>query len=147
MHVTNSASKAGTSRIAQSQPGSRSTSPTPKFSYLINANNNSALTSPSYGSSRNFSAAGAHHHHHYQLNNSENNQNYIQQLNIHDLASSPPDSSYGNGGHAATIKANPSRSANVSMNKSKIPTSSRNSSRDSSPGRRSSKTIDFIKRH
>ena len=101
----------GTPRVALSQPGSRSTSPTPKYSYLTH--NLGTPTSNNY----------------INLNNSENNQ---------ELAMTP--GGYNINGTLKNNLSG-SRSVNTSITKSKIPTSSRNSSRESSPGRRSSKMI------
>jgi hypothetical protein len=103
-------------RIAQSQPGSRSTSPTPKYSYLTH---NNGLATPT-------------------LNNSNyNNNNNNNDLN-NDLVLSPT-TSYTNGSNIMNNKGNLSARSITSSSaaKSKIPTSSRNSSRESSPGRRS----------
>lgn len=101
-------------RIAQSQPGSRSTSPTPKYSYLTH---NNGLATPT-------------------LNNSNYNNNNNDLNN--DLALSPT-TSYTNGSNIMNNKGNLSARSitSSSATKSKIPTSSRNSSRESSPGRRS----------
>ena len=101
----------GTPRVALSQPGSRSTSPTPKYSYLTH--NLGTPTSNNY----------------INLNNSENNQ---------ELAMTP--GGYNINGTLKNNLSG-SRSVNTSITKSKIPTSSRNSSRESSPGRRSSKAL------
>jgi hypothetical protein len=101
----------GSSRIAHSQPGSRSTSPTPKYSYLTHTNG--GLTSPLINN----------------LNTSNNMNN--------DLVSTPNGFS-NNGTLKLNGYSGGLRSANSSATKSKIPTSSRNSSRESSPGRRSS---------
>lgn len=111
--ITSSASKS--MRVAQSQPGSRSTSPTPKYSYLTH--NNNMINSPSLNSSN------------YENNTLINNNN-----NNNDLALTP--NSYSTGLSKANLSA---RSFSSSATKSKIPTSSRNSSRESSPGRKSSK--------
>lgn len=97
-------------RIAQSQPGSRSTSPTPKYSYLTH---NNGLNTPSL-----------------------NNSNYINDHVNTDIALTP--NSYTNG-NVITKASLSARSVTGSATKSKIPTSSRNSSRESSPGRKSSK--------
>lgn len=67
MNTLNTSVNKGTSRIALSQPGSRSTSPTPKYSYLTHT-------------------SGTPNYNHVNLNNSENN---------HDLAMTP--NGYGNG--------------------------------------------------
>ncbi len=68
----------GTPRVALSQPGSRSTSPTPKYSYLTHTS-----TTPNYN--------------HVNLNNSEN----------HDLAMTPS-SCYGKMNISSTRSANTS---------------------------------------
>ncbi|RNA30631.1 hypothetical protein BpHYR1_027811 [Brachionus plicatilis] len=99
-----------TSRIVQSQPGSRSTSPTPKYNYITNNLNSSysnGHTSPL-------------------ITNSILN-------NLSDLASTPPPSNYAH----VKSKVNSGLSNSGGSAKSRIPTSSRNSSRESSPGRRS----------
>lgn len=48
----------GYSRIAHSQPGSRSTSPTPKYSYLTHTNANLLMQSPSHNNYYNNDLAG-----------------------------------------------------------------------------------------
>jgi CLIP-associating protein 1/2 len=112
----------GSARIAHSQPGSRSTSPTPKYSYITHNNHGGFLTSPmTINNATN-----------YNLNSSFNNNNSTINNN-NDLALTP------NGGSAKVngVYGSANRSLTSSATKSKIPTSSRNSSRESSPGRRS----------
>ncbi len=114
----------GSARIAHSQPGSRSTSPTPKYSYITHNNHGGFLTSPmTINNATN-----------YNLNSSFNNNNSTINNNNNDLALTP------NGGSAKVngVYGSANRSLTSSATKSKIPTSSRNSSRESSPGRRSS---------
>jgi len=127
-----SAQKSSGSRIALSQPGSRSTSPTPKYSYLTH---NNALATPTLSSNT------AYLH----INNTASYDNASFNQNVTDLALSP---GLGNIG-LTTLRVNGSGGGNSSggsvrlpsstIKRSKIPTSSRNSSRESSPGRRSSK--------
>lgn len=110
------------SRIIHSQPGSRSTSPTPKYSYLTHTNSGVGHLSPSSFVSNNNA-------------NFSNNDNTIGNgVNGTPNYSASTGLSKLNGNSGTYI----SRSANSSATKSKIPTSSRNSSRESSPGRRSS---------
>ena len=119
----------GTSRIAHSQPGSRSTSPTPKYSYLTHTNNGVHQLTPLMNTSN------------YNNNNNINNSNgnHINNSNIsNDLASTP--NSYSTNGGLSKLNGMSSagrHNTSSSATKSKIPTSSRNSSRESSPGRRS----------
>ncbi|CAF0708573.1 unnamed protein product [Brachionus calyciflorus] len=103
------------SRIVQSQPGSRSTSPTPKYSYITN-NLNSLNTSISSYTNGHMSPV---------LNNS-----LLNNLSNR-LESTPPNYSH------VKSKINSGVSQSAGSAKSKIPTSSRNSSRESSPGRKS----------
>lgn len=110
----------GTSRIAQSQPGSRSTSPASKYSYLTHTNNNIGVQlTPLMNNSP--------------YNNNNNNNSVVS----NDLASTP--NSYSNGTSKLNgVSTSGGRNMSISSaTKSKIPTSSRNSSRESSPGRRS----------
>jgi len=99
------------SRVAISQPGSRSTSPTPKNAYITHTNN--AFTS---------------------MLNNQTNMSLIQNGN-YSLIGSPPGQSSITLTNGNTTLLN---STQLTPNKSKIPTSSRNSSRESSPGRRAS---------
>ncbi len=119
----------GSARIAHSQPGSRSTSPTPKYSYLTHNNHGGFLTSPmTINNATNYNLNSSFNNNNSTINNNNNNNN-------NDLAVTP------NGGSAKIngVYGSANRSLTSSATKSKIPTSSRNSSRESSPGRRSSK--------
>lgn len=130
------------SRIAQSQPGSRSTSPTPKYSYLTHFTNNAAnqqtlLDSSSHQQHQRYldmsTASNAYYFNDFtdslasvvsgtSTTTPSTKQAIVSRYNQHFMNST----SRSGGSALGTAKAN------------RLAASSRNSSRESSPGRRSS---------
>ena len=128
---TSSANPSPKSRVALSQPGSRSTSPTPKYSYLTHASTTNNATG-AYSPTNTTASTNP-----YSFMNTSNSNQF--DFNTHDFLGAKQNQS------ATPTKLNSiysQRAANSSGGattgaRSRLATSSRNSSRESSPGRRS----------